>query len=70
MSFSMKTVVLPGPSEPSYINCLPSALKIGQIVEAQVAFCAVPIGKGKYRLICKLRALCILDRQVQKVVAC
>lgn len=44
-------------------------IRVGQILEAQVAFCAVPISKGKYLMICKLRALCILSRQVQKVCA-
>lgn len=54
-------------SSPQYVACLPSAIRPGQLLEVQVAFCAVPVAKGKYRMLLKLRSVCILDRQVQKV---
>ena len=46
-----------------YIEIKPSAIRVGCAVEAQVSFVAVPIQKGRYLMLSKLRALCVLDRQ-------
>ena len=40
---------------------------MGQLVEVQVSFQAVPVAKGKYQMLQKLRAICILDRTVEEV---
>ncbi len=37
------------------------------LVELQVAFCAVPIGKRKHRVLAKLRSVCVLDRTAENV---
>ena len=51
-----------------YISVNPTGIQVGNVVEAQVAFCVVPIGKqGKYKMITKLRSLCTLDRSVERV---
>ena len=43
-------------------------MRLASIVEVQVAFCAVPISKGrKYKLLPKLRSICLLDWSVQQV---
>lgn len=50
-----------------YVTIQPTAFKIGQMVEAQLAFMLVPRGKGKYGLILRLRSLCILSHSVTNV---
>ncbi|KAF7789840.1 hypothetical protein EIP86_000786 [Pleurotus ostreatoroseus] len=47
-----------------YVTVQPTAFKIGQLVQAQLAFMLVPRGKGKYGLILRLRSLCILSHAV------
>ncbi|KAI0037821.1 hypothetical protein FA95DRAFT_1470331, partial [Auriscalpium vulgare] len=46
----------------------PAVIRIGQIVQLQVAFTSVPLWgkKGQHQLACKLRSLVILDRNVQE----
>lgn len=36
-------------------------------MEVQVAFCVVPIAKGKFKMLLKLRSICVLDRSVESV---
>ena len=50
-----------------YTPCDPVTVKVGQLVEIQVSFCVVPVSKGKYVMLNKLRAICILSTQVQEV---
>ena len=50
-----------------YTPCDPVTVKVGQLVEIQVSFCVVPVSKGKYVRLNKLRAICILSTQVQEV---
>ena len=50
-----------------YTPCDPVTVKVGQLVEVQVSFCVVPVAKGKYIMLNKLRAICILSTQVQQV---
>ncbi|KAI0083195.1 hypothetical protein BDY19DRAFT_900690, partial [Irpex rosettiformis] len=50
-----------------YLPCSPITVKVGLLVEAQVSFCAVPISKGRFLMLSKLRSVCILDRQVYEV---
>lgn len=38
-------------------------------MEVQSSFLAVPAGKGKYKLVCKLRSICVLDRSIEDVSA-
>ncbi|KAI0043095.1 hypothetical protein FA95DRAFT_1499128 [Auriscalpium vulgare] len=47
----------------------PSILRVGQIVQLQVAFGSVPLWgkKGSYRMVSKLRSIAILDRELQDV---
>ena len=40
---------------------------MGQLVEVQVSFQAVPVAKGKYQMLQKLRAICILERAAEEV---
>lgn len=42
-------------------------VKPGLLVEVQVSFCTVPISKGRFIMLSKLRAVCVLSRQVQEV---
>ncbi|KAI0083686.1 hypothetical protein BDY19DRAFT_899902, partial [Irpex rosettiformis] len=51
----------------SYVSCKPILVKIGLLVEVQISFCTVPISKGRFVMLCKLRSVCILDDQVYKV---
>ena len=37
------------------------------VMSAGVKFCAVSIAKGRYKLLCKLRSICVLDRTVESV---
>ena len=50
-----------------YTPCDPVMVKVGQLVEIQGSFCVVPVSKGKYVMLNKLRAICILSTQVQEV---
>lgn len=50
-----------------YITINPTGIQVGNMVEVQVAFCAVPIGKGHYKLLLKLRSICVLNRMVERV---
>lgn len=54
-------------SNNTYLPCNPVAIKIGQLVEVQASFCVVPIAKGKFIMLHKLRSICILSAQVQEV---
>ncbi|KAH9921060.1 uncharacterized protein B0H18DRAFT_880502, partial [Fomitopsis serialis] len=45
----------------------PTSVSVGQMVEVQSSFVAVPRGKDKYKLICKLRSICVLDRSIENV---
>ncbi|KAI0083167.1 hypothetical protein BDY19DRAFT_861843, partial [Irpex rosettiformis] len=47
-----------------YVPCKPVLMKLGLLVEAQVSFCTVPISKGRFIMLSKLRSICILDNQV------
>ena len=51
----------------AYVPCKPVAVRVGQLVEVQASFCAVPITKGRYLMLSKLRSICILNTQVQEV---
>ncbi|KAI0346337.1 hypothetical protein BDW22DRAFT_1302883, partial [Trametopsis cervina] len=50
-----------------YVACDPIGVRLGQLVEVQVAFCTVPISKGRHLMLSKLRSVCILSRDVQSV---
>lgn len=43
------------------------AIKPGLLVEVQASFCAVPISKGRFIMLSKLRSVCVLSRQVHEV---
>lgn len=45
----------------------PTGIRLGYLVEVQMGFCAVPISKGQYRFIAKLRSICVLNREVDSV---
>ena len=47
-----------------YLSIAPTGIQVGNLVEIQVSFCAVPIAKGKYKMLLKLRSVCVLDRLV------
>ncbi|KAI0083288.1 hypothetical protein BDY19DRAFT_900527, partial [Irpex rosettiformis] len=47
----------------SYVSCKPILVKLGLLVEVQISFCTVPISKGRFVMLCKLRSVCILDDQ-------
>ncbi|KAI0083213.1 hypothetical protein BDY19DRAFT_900618, partial [Irpex rosettiformis] len=51
-----------------YLVAKPVQVKVGHIVEAQVSFCAVPISKGRYMMLSKLRSVCILDQTIYKML--
>ena len=42
-------------------------IRVGQLVEVQVSFCVVPVSRGRHIMLSKLRAICILNSQVQEV---
>lgn len=44
-----------------------TTISVGQLVEIQTSFVAVPRGKGKYKLVCKLRSVCVLDQSIEQV---
>lgn len=53
--------------KPQHKKCHSTAISIGQLVEIQTAFVAAPRGKGKYKMVCKARAVCILDKSIETV---
>ena len=54
-------------SNKNYTPCEPVMIRVGQLVEVQASFCAVPVSKGRHIMLSKLRAICILSTQVQEV---
>ncbi|EPS99195.1 hypothetical protein FOMPIDRAFT_65033, partial [Fomitopsis schrenkii] len=56
-----------GPSQKmQYKKSHLTTISVGQLVEIQTSFVAVPRGKGKYKLVCKLRSVCILDQSIEQ----
>ncbi|KAF7790157.1 hypothetical protein EIP86_001109 [Pleurotus ostreatoroseus] len=51
-------------SRTSYRAIKPEGIRAGYLVEVQGGFCAVPIGKERYKFLLKLRSICVLDREV------
>ena len=45
----------------------PSSIKVGDLVEIQLAFSMVMNKKGKHTLLTKLRAVCVLSRAIEEV---
>lgn len=45
----------------------PSVFTVGQLVEVQVSFVVVPVSKRVWKMILKLRSICILNRIIQEV---
>ena len=45
----------------------PTGIAEGYLVEVQAAFCAVLVGRAKYRFLLKLRSVCVMNRQVDAV---
>ena len=52
---------------PQYKKISPTAVQLGCLLEVQVGFCVVPIQHGKFKLLLKLRSICVLDRSVENV---
>ena len=44
-----------------------TSISTGQLVEIQASFAAVPRGRGKYKMVCRLRSVCILDQSIEQV---
>ena len=44
-----------------------TAVSVGQLVEIQASFAAVPRGRGKYKMVCKLCSVCVLDQSIEQV---
>ncbi|KAA1478959.1 hypothetical protein DENSPDRAFT_788611, partial [Dentipellis sp. KUC8613] len=57
------------PEDIQYQEVDPAVFRAGQIVQLQVSFTTVPLAgrKGTFQLLCKLRSVAILDRQLQEV---
>ncbi len=64
---TVRVQLLKSGSEQRYMPIKPVAIRPGQLVEAQVSFSIVPITKGRHIMLCKLRSVCILSKQVQDV---
>ncbi|KAI0083655.1 hypothetical protein BDY19DRAFT_899974, partial [Irpex rosettiformis] len=56
----------PESKEKAYVTCKPVRVRVGQLVEIQVSFCVVPIAKGRYTMLSKLRSVCILGNPIQE----
>ncbi|KAI0039293.1 hypothetical protein FA95DRAFT_1612686 [Auriscalpium vulgare] len=58
----------PMTGQPHFVPIDPSILRIGQVVQLQVAFASVPLWgrKGSFRMVAKLRSIAILDRGLQE----
>ena len=54
-------------SSTSFTAINPGVIRVGHLVEAQVGFCVIPYGRNKAAFVPKLRAVCILSRQVEEV---
>ena len=52
------------------VSVQPTEFEIGQLVELQVAVTAVPVTKGGFQILNKLRSICLLDRVVVTVSTC
>ena len=52
------------------VTVQPTEFEIGQLVELQVAVAAVPLTKGGFQILNKLRSICLLDRVVVTVSTC
>jgi hypothetical protein len=46
----------------------PNKFRIGDIVEVQLSFMAIPVKEGRYRLMLVMRALTLLDCMQSKVL--
>lgn len=51
------------------LQAAPSYFRIGDIVEAQISFKAVPLKGGKRKMLMVMRSLAIMDRTHSKVSA-
>ena len=67
MSFNAKVNPRYSPRHESYNEINPTAIQITNLVEIQVGFSAIPIAKGRYKVLSKLRSICVLDRAVESV---
>ncbi|KAH9912171.1 uncharacterized protein B0H18DRAFT_890696, partial [Fomitopsis serialis] len=50
-------------AKPQFKKSHSTAISVGQLVEIQTSFVAVPRGKGKYKMVCKLRSICDINRE-------
>ncbi|KAI0084161.1 hypothetical protein BDY19DRAFT_898899, partial [Irpex rosettiformis] len=53
--------------EGTYVTIKPVAIRPGTLVEVQTSFAVVPLTKGRYLMLNKLRSICILSKQVQDI---
>ena len=44
------------------VSIQPTHFEIGHLVELQIAVAAVPVAKGAFKIINRLRSICLLDR--------
>ena len=51
----------------TYARITPDRLPLAGLVEVQVGFAAVRLGHQEYAFLPKLRAVCLLERQVELV---
>lgn len=45
----------------------PTAIREGHLLELQVGFAAIPINKGRFLMLSKLRSVCIIGREAEQV---
>ncbi|KAI0788939.1 hypothetical protein BC629DRAFT_1288231, partial [Irpex lacteus] len=48
----------------TYLPCRPTVLRVGHLVELQVSFSAIPIARGRYIMLRKLRSICDLNEAI------
>ncbi|KAJ7182683.1 hypothetical protein C8R43DRAFT_940794 [Mycena crocata] len=55
-----------GDNPATYEGCIPGAFEVGDLVEMQVSFVALAVGKNKIKIHSRLQALTLLDKQFTK----
>ena len=54
-------------SHPTFRPIKPGFIRPGNLVELQIGICAISIGRSRFAFVPKLRAICVLSREVEKV---
>lgn len=52
------------------VSTQPTEFELGHLVELQISVAVVPISNGRFKILNRLRSVCLLDRTVVAVGSC